>query len=362
MIHENRQIKTRQFIDKINSKQQSKNKGFQKTNNSKTSSLKPGFSLFELIIGFLISTILTTICFSIYQRIARTTQFVQKITTNDTKAMILQNRLQQDLRGITPLWFIPSTYEHMEKKITTDENTEKKPEDAKKAKAEAEKTREDNFFYSTNNQDESLNLFSFITTSSMQMYGAENNPYVRVVYSLKKMATKEDSFSLYRKELEAGEFNPQAVNSSGVFYEIASHIKKMSIEYGFVNNIKTQKNDEKKQEQSAEKETEMTWLKTWQAKQEKTESTVQKTIFPKCVKMKILFMQEKSNYEQEYEFVFTIPIDSITVYPSFTQKNYQKELQQSAFNHNNSSSNAQPTAKGVVVSVQPNKSGNTHAT
>lgn len=375
MIQNKKQLKIKHFsrycFYKIGSKQTNKNnkKADQKFP-KKTINLRSGFSLFELIIGLLISTILTTICFSIYQRIARTTQFVQKITTNDTKAMILKNRLQQDFLGIAPLWFLPSTYEEMIKKTSGTENTEEKSEDSKKAKADTQKTRENNFFYSTNNQDDTLNLFSFITTSSMQMYGTENKPYVRVVYSLKKIPTKENCFSLYRKELEAGEFNQQTVSSSGVFYEIASLIKKISIEYGFINNIKIQNTDEKKQEQSAEKPTEMTWLKTWEAKQEKTEGNVQKTLFPKCVKMKILFMQEKSDHEQEYEFVFIIPIDTITIYPSFTQKNYQKEVQKKAqmqslpqnLNQNITPPNQQADAKGVVISVQPNQTGSTHAT
>lgn len=333
-------------------------------------SLKLGFSLFELIIGFLISTILTTICFSIYQRIARTTQFVQKITTNDTKAFILQNRLQQDFLGIAPLWFTPSAYEEMIKKTNaventnTDQGSEEKSDDSKKTKADTEKKREDNFFYSTNNQDESLNLFSFITTSSLQMYGSDNNPYVRVIYALKKTAQKDGSFSLYRKELPAGEFDPQAAHTSGFFYEIASLIKKMTIEYGFISNMRIQKNDEKKQEQPVEKETEMTWLKTWQTKQEKTESNVQKTIFPKCVKIKILFMQEKSNYEQEYEFIFTIPIDSINPYTSFTQKNYHNEMlkkPRQPSNQNSTSSSNQTNNQGSTISANPNQPGGAHA-
>lgn len=346
-----------------------KQKLIKKNKTTSTKYLTPGFTLFELIIGLFISTILTTISFAIYQQIVRSTQFVQKITTIDTKAMILKSRLEQDLLGISPLWFTQSTYEEMTKKTNEPQDTDEKSEESKTTKANLQKMKENNFFYSSNNQDGSFNLLSFITTSSMQMYGSENNPYVRVVYCLKKSSVKENSFNLYRKEIEAGEFNEQAANSSGMFYEIASLIKNISIDYGFIDNIKIKTNNENNEKDSTEEPTKIVWLKTWQVTQEKTEKATQKTIFPKCIKIKILFMQEKSNYEQEYELLFIIPIDTITSYQSFTQKNYQTEMQKKAqqpslptSNQNNTPSNQHQDTKGVTISIQPNQKGNAHAT
>ena len=325
-------------------------------------SLKSGFSLLELVIGLLISTILITISFMIYQQIARSTQFTQRITTNDTKVMILKDRLQQDLLGITPLWFIPSKYDAMTKQAKTsstneeslETDTEKKTDTTKK---EDDTQKEHNFFYSQNNQDGTLNLFSFITTSAMQTYGTPKRLCVRVVYLLKKDATK-NIFSLLRKEIAPEEFNNTTATSSENFYEIASLIKSCSIEFGFINIITATNKDEKTPTQDANKKTEFTWLKSWHAKQETAEKHQQKPIYPKCIKMKLVFVQEKTDHEQEYELCFITPIDSITLYTSFTQKQFYAEQQEQFRRSQNSESSKVITS---TSSQSPNQQGTAHA-
>lgn len=287
-------------------------------------SIKPGFSLFELIIGLLISTILTTICFTIYQQIARSTQFVHRTITNDTKAMILRSRLQQDLLGVTPLWFTPAKYEALAKKAGGPENRDDKTEQ-KESKVDE---NGDNFFYAKNHQDGTdkggtLDLFSFVTTSGMQMYGSESKMCVRVVYSLKKNPSSEQNFSLFRKEIEAGEFSIKAASSSEYFYEIASLVKSCSVEYGFIDKPQAKTKKEEKPEPQNQAPEKITWLNSWEAKQDKSEKAEKKPLIPKFIKMKLVFFQPNIAHEQEYEFLLTTPIDGTITYQSFTKKSHQ---------------------------------------
>ncbi len=288
----------------------------------KNPSLQPGFTLLELVIGLMISTILITMSFAIYNQIARATQTIQKITSNDTRAMILKDRLQKDFLGISLLWFTPKKYEAMTKAPAL-QNTkeEKEAEQEKKSTSDEKKKKEksqqdDDFFYAENNQEGMAVLFSFITTSALQMYGAESKRFVRLVYSLKKSPSAEGRFTLFRKEMDATEFNADAANGSGIFYEIASNIKGCFLEYGFIDPMVSSNKEDK------DKPAETSWLKEWSGKQEKT-----KPLIPKFIKMKIIFLQEKGEHEQEYEFCFITPQDAMHPYTSFTQQNYHKELQ-----------------------------------
>lgn len=313
----------------------------------------PGFSLLELVIGLLISTILITISFTIYHQITRSTQIIQRITSTDTKIMIFKDRLQQDLLGISFLWFTPQKYETMTKKTKDEKDTEEnKSKDNSPTKSNNQE-RDNDFFYAANNQDGTLDLVSFITTSAMHTYGNNNKMFIRVVYCLKKDQSSEHKFLLLRKEMTAEEFNLEAARSSGTFYEIASQIKKCSIEYGFLNQITSKPKDEKNAQKS-DNTAEISWLNAWHSKQEKTDSATHKTLLPKFIKIKIIFAQEKTAQEQEFELLFSIPIDGINLYTSFTQKNYQMEQQNSA--PTNASST--PTNHSISSSIgfHPNNS------
>lgn len=283
----------------------------------------PGFSILELVIGLMISTMLITISFSIYYQIARSTQFIQRITTADTHAIILKDRLQKDILGIMPLWFTKKDYEESAKIKTPTQQKEPEQEEqheSKENKQETSKNKENNFFYSSNHTTHNtLDCFSFITTNPLRMYGSsEHKPCVRVVYQLQKDTTHESHFRLLRKEIDDLEFNSETVHSAGTFYEIASNIKTFSIEFGFIDPIKTSNQTEKKETAPLQdKSIEFTWINEWDAKKE---STIKKPILPKIIKIKIVFIEEKGTHEQEYNFCFLVPLDTITPHATFSQK------------------------------------------
>lgn len=283
----------------------------------------PGFSILELVIGLMISTMLITISFSIYNQIVRSTQFVQRVTTTDIHAIILKDRLQNDILGIMPLWFTKKDYEESAKAKTSTQPKESEHEEqpeSKENKQETSKNKENNFFYSSNHTTHNtFDCFSFITTNPLHMYGSsEHKPCVRVVYRLQNDTTHESQFRLFRKEIDDLEFNLEAIHNSGALYEIASNIKTFSIEFGFIDPIKTSNQTEKKEAAPLQdKSIEFTWINEWDAKKE---STIKKPILPKFIKIKIVFTEEKSTHEQEYNFCFLVPLDTIAPYATFSQR------------------------------------------
>ncbi|MBI2353319.1 prepilin-type N-terminal cleavage/methylation domain-containing protein [Candidatus Dependentiae bacterium] len=303
-----------------------------------------GFTLLELMIGFMISTLLITVSFTIYQQIARSTQFVATIAATDTQIMILNDRLRKDILGILPLWFLKKDYEQNTKNAAGVSPIPKLAKENKEAKEIASETHEslqaeekidekemkaNNFFCSMNKDDGTFDYVSFVTTSALQVYQSCHNPCVRVVYSLKqdgKNSYGQQKLRLLRKELTDLEFDQDKVSSPENFYEIAQNIKSFSIEYGFIDPMKS--GDTKTKESLAPKQIEkapdiieLTWLKDWV---DKKENSIQKTLFPKFIKIKIAFLQEKSDHEKEYNLCYSIFIDNITPYHSFTHSRKQQ--------------------------------------
>ena len=299
-------------------------------NSFKNKSQNQGFTLIELVVGLMIGSILLTSSLAIYQNIAKSTTIIQKITSNDTRAMILKDRFAKDLIGISMLWFTPKKYEAMKKKTTSSssakakdsQNSDSENEEAENKKEDTIAKDENNFFFANNNADGTLDTLSFVTTSALQIYGSNNKSFVRVVYFLKKDQKLENSLSLMRKEIDPTELNKELLKNSGVFYELAGNIKHCSFEYGFINKITVVNKNEK---QNANKPTEISWVKEWNEKMDKSQSSTQKPIAPKFIKIKITFMQQTTSAEQEYDMCFINPVDTISPYTSFTQKRYDKE-------------------------------------
>lgn len=290
----------------------------------KKHSLKTGFSVFEMVIGLLIGSILLTSSLLIYQNIVKSTIILQAITINDTKVMILKDRLQKDLIGISMLWFTPKKYEAMKKEKSELKSSAKSSENEVKAQKDSlekqKQSKQENSYFFAENKDGHFHILSFVTTSALQMYGVESKLLVRVVYALKKNPASEGRFSLLRKEIEAGELQLDSLEKAGSFYELASNITHCSFEYGFMNTIKT-----KQESKIEDKETEMTWVKDWNDKKDSDQKNIQKPIVPKFIKIKITFAQEASNVEHEHNFVCTLESDSSAPYTSFTEKQYRTE-------------------------------------
>lgn len=283
---------------------------------------QPGFSLLELVIGMAVSTILISITFTIYNQISKAAQSIQRVTSSDTKIMILQDRLQADLNGISPLWFTKEEYD----KIKAAKKDAKDSQEAKQSQPEAQGI---NFFYSENKQgNDKLNYFTFPTVNAMQMYGTTNQRFVRVVYALEQDPKKENLLRLRRKEIDqiSSEFDKAAIQQSGTFYDIATNITNCTVTYEFIDQPKHKKGNGAKEKSTHEtiKPAKLASVPDWGIVKEQEKKDKYKPPLPEFIKLKITFAQEQTTEEKQYELNFVIPIDATNKINSFAQKHVKQ--------------------------------------
>ncbi|MFA5998473.1 MAG: prepilin-type N-terminal cleavage/methylation domain-containing protein [Candidatus Babeliales bacterium] len=310
-----------------------------------------GFTLFEFAISMMISTMLMTAVFTIYNQINKGAATVQRITTSDTKIMILRDRLSTDFEGISPLWFTSEIYEKLK---ATDET-------ATKAINSDSKIKRNNFLYAQSN-DKNLSFLTFVTTNALQMYGDSTACFVRVVYTLIPDPKNETVFKLMRKEDKkpSADFDIEKMKE-GTFYELASNITKLSIEFGYIDQ--TQKDDNNKK-------LSFIWAKEWDNKKKKSarddkQDSKQKEAksddakkkdddtpdLPEAIKLKISFVHDIEKPEIDYEIFFAVPINQEQSLQSFAEKRSQAEQkakgnQAKSPTNNTAISAANPAASG----------------
>lgn len=295
--------------------------------------LKSGFSVIELIISFMISSILLTASLTIYNQISKSCSKIQDTTTQDLAVTILQKRLSNDLLGLCPLWFVQNDIKNnTQAKKTTERNTD---------------LQENNYFYAQT-KDGHLDCMTFISTNTLEAYPYPEYYIARIVYLLKKDPNKEKFFLLQRKEETqiSNEFNIEKLKE-GRFYTIVENIKKCKLEYGF----------SEKNEKNQDTESKIKWVQKWPDQDSKEQKDTKETepSLPDIIRMTI--MVQESEYKPEIEHVFycIVPQSKNIAIPSLAKKRIEKE-NASTQNNLTSASNimnrvqnaAQQAAKGSV--------------
>lgn len=300
--------------------------------------IKPGFSIIELVIGLMISSILLTASLTIYNQISKSCNKIQAITTEDLAMIILQKRMSDDLLGLSALWFKPEDI--------------KNTAQAKNSEQKSPSIKENNYFYAQTN-DEQLDFMTFISTNTLQAYPTPENYIARIVYLLKKDPAKEGFFLLQRKEESqiSNEFDIEKIKE-GKFYTIVSNIKKCKLEYGFIEN-----NDNKK-EKSSEKELKMKWVQQWSQEQEK-EKMDKKEKNPKLPDIiRITITLQEFTYKPETQHIFycivaqskNVSVRSIS----------QKRNERTTAATQNNLSNANTIMNRIQSAAQQSSKGITH--
>lgn len=315
---------------------------------------KKGFTLIEVIIGMLISTLLLSAAFTVYNQITKSINIIQNITTDDTKLIILYDRLQQDFTGIAPLWFTKKQYEQA-KKGTAKENNEEQAEQV--AKNKDQDIEHNNFFYAIN-KDNNFAYFTFITTNAMQMYGSDNKRFVRVVYQLQAESNKENTYRIVRKEINkiTPQFDKKIIEDQKDFYTIASNVKKCFFEYGFIDQAKPKEKKsqaKEKPKQEDKKPAQIAWHKEWGVVREDTKTNEYKPALPQYIKMKIVFANQQDKEGKEHELYITIPINGQIKLQPFVKKRQKqakeaKEVKTPAKGKESSAKTATPSPHAQV--------------
>ncbi|MDR3646952.1 MAG: prepilin-type N-terminal cleavage/methylation domain-containing protein [Candidatus Babeliales bacterium] len=163
-----------------------------------------GFTIIELIIGIAISSIISIILFQSFSQTSKTIKTIDTMIFMDRRVSVLQNQLDKDITAI----FMPEQLNH--------EKLER-------------------YFYSQNNQNQ-LKEFTFITTNALQVYQSTSPRIVRVTYQLREIKSSPNEFSLFRKESTNLIFGAE---KDAVEYELTDFIKSFSLEFGYKEIKKT---------------------------------------------------------------------------------------------------------------------------
>ncbi|MBI2344801.1 prepilin-type N-terminal cleavage/methylation domain-containing protein [Candidatus Dependentiae bacterium] len=292
--------------------------------------LKPGFSIIELVIGLMISSIFLTAALTMYNQISKSCNKIQSITSQDLSIMILQRRMTQDLLGLSPVWFTQADITKKQNK-----NSEQKNPDIK----------ENNYFYAQT-KDGQLDFMTFVTTNTLQAYPTAEHRIARIVYILKEDSKKENFFILQRKEEGhiSNEFNPTKIKD-GAFYTVTENIKKCKIEYGSI--------------ETSEKEWNFKWVEQWteQQEKEKKDEKEKESKLPNIIRITILLQESAFKPETQHVFYCMIPQTKNVSLKSIAKKRYEKESEATQTNLSNASSimdRIQNAAKQSAI-------GSTHA-
>ena len=319
----------------------------------------PGFSLLELMITIMISSILLTACLSIYNQITKSITTIQKIITADTKVMIFQDRLTKDLSGISCTWIIKKPKEQAPK------NQQQALPAASKKNA-ADDPNQDNFFYVLQNNQNSELVFSFVTLNPLWSYTNSTARPVRVVYKLQDDATGTHHFKLLRKEdtLIDQDLNQEHKENliKGSFYEICNSITTLKLEIGFIPMPQKEQQAPKEQpaakEQATPKEQtnpsdkkmEWKWVNSWIYKKDEKNEKEQHPNLPGALKIIISFAQETNKPNKSYEFTCVIPKQTEKPQQAFKQMN----------NENAKSSTTLPSPLGATNASTSNTNNQGH--
>lgn len=288
--------------------------------------LKPGFSIIELVIGIMISSVLITISLTIYNQINKSCNKIQNITSQDLSMMILQKRMSDDLLGLCPLWFTQEDIKQSTQPKNIAPNTDS--------------TKNNNYFYAQTT-DEQLDFMTFVSTNTLQAYPEPEHYIARIVYVLKKDLQKENFFTLQRKEETqiSQEFNIEKIKE-GKFYTIVENIKKCKLEYGFIEKPEDQK------EQNVSKEWKFKWVQQWSEQQnkEKKDQKEKAPNLPDIIRITITLQEFTYQAETIHTFYCMLPQSKNISLTSLAKKRNEKEAatrRSMADNTNNIKSNVE---------------------
>jgi len=200
-----------------------------------------GFVLIELVVTFMISSLLALSLYNILFQMQKSAQYVDQVVDVDQRLSIIHERLQLDFNGLFfPILALPA------------KPGSKKMVDQKTGAADLpEQTSLDHniakVLYSANQADGLLQECSFITSNPLQSYGEVVPRVARVIYILNSEYGRTDSFKLQRQQ--ALDLDYQAAKSDALRYTLANGIRRFTLTYFY----QTQKSDkDSKVEQQSE--------------------------------------------------------------------------------------------------------------
>lgn len=217
--------------------------------------MKAGFTIIELMVVLMLSSIIATVLFSSYYAVNRSSITGQNLMARDLRMAIVYRQLYRDLYGC----YMPNNATFMvdfKKESNQQPKEEPKKEEGKKQEPKKESKPINDIFVSTV-KNRMVETLSFITNNIRPYYPYATNtnvpPYkVRVVYRLVPEGERKDSFILMRQESTELSLAPFTKKNSAIrSYPLADHIKSCKIEYRYPNieQLRQARSEQEKKEQ-----------------------------------------------------------------------------------------------------------------
>lgn len=264
--------------------------------------MKQGFSVIEMVIIIMISSMIMMNLLQIYNSVKRHYMKVEQYTKDDDRLLVLQTILERDFSSLSCIWFDQTK---KESKQLVSGVTMPAPEKIKRNK----------FFFSVN-KDEHLDLLTFVTTSGTTMFGQPERRFVRVVYRLQHDEKNEGTYRLLRKELPFVQADIDEDHlQGGMFYEVVDNVHHIGMKYYVLDKkVLTEhiKNKKEKKGNFQEVQSAIRSVAQWgvDVDDPKTQGTGGEKV-PRFVEMKIGFKDPVQGVK-EYTVYFPVTVDLAT--------------------------------------------------
>ncbi len=267
---------------------------------------KPGFTLIEMMVAIVITSILGGMLLTIFLQTQRSVNRINETIDVDFEDSIIYNQLEKDISGI----FVPQLFvddRSSESKKEKPAQPGQPPKQAQPPKPKRKLARVKDALVSAN-EGKSIKNLSFITNNPLQVYGESKPRMVRVEYYLEPDENNSKQLKLYRREsnkIEMAEFKDADPRS----YQIAAGVKQFSLEFYAAKQPKKKekkKEDEKKKEgEEARKEVpELVPFAEWNDSTTKENKELYQELLPIFLRVD-LELWESSNPDEDQSRKYT---------------------------------------------------------
>lgn len=273
--------------------------------------MKYGFSLLEVVIGVLISSILSITLFQSLFQVSKALRYVDGASHMHTDITILDRQLDRDFSGMfLPLKKAPPVREDGDKKDASVPAEQPKKQDPQKPEKEEDKYQPDAFVINLEQTTGTVSMFSCITSNPALMYGNLLPRIVRVVYRLVPDRHQEGLYTLTRQQSDDLDLAVFTDKSSKIrAYTLISGIKQIKID-AWIEKIKKPEKNQQEQKKPGESEKKQTqdgpakrvfveW-QAWKKTNEDEKKQFELALIPALMKITVIFMQGKREVEQVY--------------------------------------------------------------
>ena len=258
--------------------------------------IRPGFILIQLIIFFVVASMMTFALFESLNQTNRVVRLSDNMIHMDQRILLVQDRLEKDITGAFIPLYVPQKGEKNKKGRAQEEKVKEKRDEKDDSKKGARFKPITKAFYSIN-EDKNLKELAFITNNPLLVYGTSKPRIARVRYMLESDEAHKEAFKLVRQESLKLSYESISREGGPRGYVIADNIQSFSLAYY---------TSPKKKKEAEETEAEFVETDAWNSD---TRFKDQESLLAHHLIATISLWDASQDQSLEYEFIFPIFAD-----------------------------------------------------